>query len=178
MARRNQRDWLMAGLDILAEHGAAALTIEQLSGALAVTKGSFYHHFRGIGDYKTALLAFAEAAGTLAVIAETQQQATPAERLRFLLGLVAAAPPRLEIAVRAWAHDDPEARTMQARIDQQRLDYLAALCRQLAPDELRGQLMAQIAYLIYLGARAIQPPLTASALHALFDEFCQRFDIP
>ena len=42
-----RREWLDAGLELLADEGAPAVTIERLTGKLGVTKGSYYHHFKG-----------------------------------------------------------------------------------------------------------------------------------
>src|SRR5579884_2605293 len=58
MARANRTAYLECALDVLAESGADGLTIAELCGRLGVTKGSFYHHFAGMGEFVTALLAF------------------------------------------------------------------------------------------------------------------------
>ncbi|MEV0081899.1 TetR/AcrR family transcriptional regulator [Saccharopolyspora sp. NPDC050642] len=42
-----KQDWLDAGLEILADQGVPALTIDRLATKLGLTKGSFYHHFGG-----------------------------------------------------------------------------------------------------------------------------------
>jgi AcrR family transcriptional regulator len=82
--RKTQHDWLQAGLRILATSGAPGLTIDSLTSALGVTKGSFYHHFKGFGEYKTALLEFCTATSTLELIEQTERQTSPAAKMRFL----------------------------------------------------------------------------------------------
>lgn len=178
MARRTKRDWLEAGWHLLAEQGIAALTIERLTERLGITKGSFYHHFAGLPDYRTALLAFLEQAETLQVIQLVEQEATPAAKLRRLLDLVVAYPPDSEIALRAWAMQDEEARVVQARIDARRVEYLHGLCTALAPTEARALRMARLAYVILVGGGHLQPPLSAEALRELFDEFLTLYGIP
>lgn len=178
MARKTQRDWLEAGWHLLAEQGIAALTIERLTERLGITKGSFYHHFAGLPDYRTALLAFLEQEETLQVIQVTEQAATPAAKLRRLLDLVVRYPPDSEIALRAWALQDEEARGVQARIDARRVEYLHTLCAPLAPTEAQALRMARLAYVILIGSGHLQPPLSSEALRELFDEFLALYHVP
>ncbi len=43
-------DWAQAALQLIAEAGLGALTVEALAARLGVTKGSFYWHFKGRSD--------------------------------------------------------------------------------------------------------------------------------
>ena len=45
MSQLKREDWLERGLNLLAEEGSEALTIDSLCQRFGVTKGSFYHHF-------------------------------------------------------------------------------------------------------------------------------------
>ena len=74
-----KRDWLDAGLVLLAEQGAPSVTIERLAERLGLSKGSFYHHFKGMGGYRTALLEHFEAERTTRFM----EQAEAAEVLRL-----------------------------------------------------------------------------------------------
>jgi AcrR family transcriptional regulator len=56
--RKSKQDWLEVGLKTLGEFGENGLTIERLTGTLGVTKGSFYHHFRNVEDFREQLIAF------------------------------------------------------------------------------------------------------------------------
>src|SRR5690242_9998004 len=44
-SRLSAGDWEQAALDVIAEQGVAAVTVESLARQLGVTKGSFYWHF-------------------------------------------------------------------------------------------------------------------------------------
>ncbi len=175
--RKTKPDWLQAGMEILATSGAPSLTIDSLTGALSVTKGSFYHHFKGFAEYKTALLEFYESASTLQVIALTEQQASAAAKLHFLFDLILQGTPDPEIALRAWAQQDPEARAVQARIDAQRIAYVRSLCLELTTTPEHALVMARMAYAILVGSAQIQPPFTHAALRQLFDEFLALYAI-
>jgi AcrR family transcriptional regulator len=51
-----RRRWLDEGLDLLATSGVNGVTIQALCERLGLSKGSFYHHFKGMAGYRTALL--------------------------------------------------------------------------------------------------------------------------
>ncbi|MFF1609344.1 TetR/AcrR family transcriptional regulator [Amycolatopsis sp. NPDC058278] len=151
-----KRDWLDAGLVLLAEQGAPSVTIERLTERLGLSKGSFYHHFKGMSGYRTALLEHFEAERTTRFV--EQAEAAEGDRLSALLRLVLAPGPgpELEIAVRAWALQDAEARAVQARVDSARVAYLA---------EISGDAgLAQALYLVVVGAGQVVPPLTGRQL--------------
>jgi AcrR family transcriptional regulator len=165
-------DWLEAGLAILAGEGAPGLTIERLTERLGLSKGSFYHHFKGAAGFRTALLAQFEAQNTTRLIdtVERNPEAAPAVKLRRLLELVLtdADGPDLEIAVRAWALQDDEVRAMQERVDRTRTEYLEGLCRGLGGDPAEASKLARLLYLILIGAEQVVPGLPRDELRELY----------
>ncbi|MFD9032224.1 TetR/AcrR family transcriptional regulator [Streptomyces sp. NPDC059567] len=168
----SRRDWLQTGLTVLAQDGARALTIERLCAELDLTKGSFYHHFKGIAGFKTDLLAHFEAEHTSQFIAGAESAGAPAlSRLRRLLDLVLddkSDGDELEIAIRAWALQDGEVRALQERVDRLRTDYLRTLWRELDGPEADTAPMARLLYLILVGAQQVVPPLSAPELRAVY----------
>ena len=54
--RLDREDWINQGLRTLAEEGANALKVGPMAGRLGVSRGSFYWHFRDIGDFQAQLL--------------------------------------------------------------------------------------------------------------------------
>lgn len=164
--RLTKTDWLNEGMNILAEHGIQAITIERLLQALNVTKGSFYHHFADIGDFKRALVETIEQEHTFDVITFLAHYPTPQERLHQLITIISNAPPQLEVQFRAWAFSDAEVRMAQERIDQQRIAYVATLCREIGLDQ--PQSIAQILYAMYVGGSNIQPALRSNELHIMY----------
>jgi AcrR family transcriptional regulator len=177
MPRTSQHDWLAAGLRILRAEGAGGLTIERLTNALQLTKGSFYHHFQGWADYKTALLRFFEHQDTLGVITLVEQEPDPAAKLRRLFAIVTSDPLELEAAIRSWALQDAEVHAMQSRIDTQRIAYTQALYTALLDDPARAEVVGVLAYAVLVGSTQIQPPLSLSMLRQMFDEFERLYGI-
>jgi AcrR family transcriptional regulator len=162
---------LDAGLELLATEGAPALTIERLADEFGVTKGSYYHHFKSAGGFKTALLEYFEAQYTTRLIDVIESEnARPEAKLRHLLRLVLTDPDNaaLEIAVRAWALQDPAVRAAQQRVDETRTAYLKKLCRGLDAD-VDPDRFAQLLYLILIGAEQVLPPIDHEALREIYD---------
>ena len=172
VAMVTRTEWLDAGLDLLADEGARAVTIERLTGKLGVTKGSYYHHFKSAAGYRTALLEYFEAQFTTRLIdaVEREPDAEPAAKLQHLLSLVLSDPDNaaLEIAVRAWALQDPEVRAAQERVDRARTAYLKELCRGLKVD-VDPDRFAQLLYLILIGAEQVLPPIAKGELREIYD---------
>ena len=49
-------DWAEAALQLIAEAGLGALTVDALAARLGVTKGSFYWHFKGRSELLASAL--------------------------------------------------------------------------------------------------------------------------
>lgn len=156
----SRTEWLDAGLELLAAEGAPAVTIERLTAALGVTKGSYYHHFKGAAGYKAALLEYFEAQYTTRLIDTVEADREAGAKLQHLLRLVLsdADSAALEIAVRAWALQDPDVRAAQERVDKARTGYLKKLCREVDAD-VDPDRFAQLLYLILIGAEQVVPPI-------------------
>lgn len=156
---------------MLATEGAPAITIERLTDQLGVTKGSYYHHFGSAGGFKAALMEYFEAQYTTRLIDTIDaEDAKPRAKLEHLLRLVLADPDSaaLEIAVRAWALQDPEVRAAQERVDEARTAYLKELCRGLGAD-VDPDRYAQLLYLILIGAEQVLPPVERTDLREIYN---------
>ena len=128
--RRTQLDrdaWIDTATTILADEGVAGLRIEVLAKTLNVTKGSFYWHFQ---DRRTLLLAVLERwrDGRMRDIIK-QTEARPGHELEQIYHVIDVYSTRrnnrgmmIELAVRDWAHRDPDARAIVAEVDQLRLN--------------------------------------------------------
>jgi AcrR family transcriptional regulator len=174
-ARTTRRDWLDTGLRLLSEVGAGGLTIDALTVALGVTKGSFYHHFGAFQDYKAALLDHFEREGTVTIIAQLEQADSDMAKLHQLLDAVAAGPWRVEAAVRAWALQDAEVRACQERLDARRRLYFRVLCASLTGNEERAPVMANMLYALYVGCLQMVPPIEGEARRKVFNESLRLF---
>ncbi|MFJ3923447.1 TetR/AcrR family transcriptional regulator [Streptomyces sp. NPDC090022] len=168
----SKRDWLETGFAVLRQDGARALTVERLCSELDLTKGSFYHHFKGIAGFRTDLLAHFEAEHTSRFIAEAEKAGASArQRLQHLRDLVLddkSGSDEVEIAIRSWALQDPEVHALQERVDRSRIDYLRTLWHELGGPEAEVEPMAKLLYLVLVGAQQVVPPIPASDLRDVY----------
>jgi AcrR family transcriptional regulator len=126
-------DWIRAGYAILAGEGTKALKIDRLCERLGVTKGSFYWHFDGMPQYRTALIAtWGELRDEDRRSFDDMGDLEPRERLaRMMSALVSPRHWTLERAMREWARLDESVaasvrasdRRVLAAVRQAFLDY-------------------------------------------------------
>lgn len=155
--RHSKEDILSAGLNILAQHGENALTIDTICKKLNVTKGSFYHHFASRDNYSRQLLQHWEEEYTRRFIAMCDQNGSPEEKYCTLDALALELDDDVEVAIRAWALRDPMAHEFQERIDATRMNYLHTLYKGMLQDTKSAELFAQLEYALFIGIRQMTP---------------------
>jgi AcrR family transcriptional regulator len=120
-------DWVVLADKVLRLEGPGALTVDHLCARARRTKGSFYHHFKGIAELTRALtLAWAEAdreAAAQTALAGT----TPMDRLNAMLEITARADHRTERGVRVLALADPALAELVRKADDRRELVLTSL---------------------------------------------------
>lgn len=171
----SREEWLAAGLRALSAEGAPGVKIDKLSDQLGASKGSYYHHFGGVRAFKLALLDQFEAANTTRYIDAIERLGlAPRAKLDRLIGAVLFEHPddgndALEVAVRAWAHQDSDVRAAQERVDRLRISYLRELWGALGADAHESKRMGQLLYTVLVGAAHVVPPLAAEQLREVYD---------
>lgn len=161
--------WLDEGVAVLREQGIAGVRIDRIATRLELTKGSFHHHFNGVGGYRRALLERYEVE-VMAIIENATSAVRDLQPERALVELPALVPfdPRLEAAIRGWAFQDEEARDALHRIDAARLQALTELWQAVVGDPHRARVAALIPYLVMIGASVALPTPTDDDLAAVF----------
>ena len=168
MEARTRDDYFDAGLRLVGEGGSGAVTIARLCEALDVTKGSFYHHFRNIEDYRLQLLKHwaVEREGQIAEAlarADGPVQRTVAMR-EHATGLAHEA----EAAIRSWSRRDEAVDAVQQRVDAERERattdaYVAAG----VPPEV-ASLLGRIAVGLLIGIQHRSRPADREGLEAMY----------
>jgi AcrR family transcriptional regulator len=149
--------WIRAAGRRLAEGGPRAIAVEALARDLGLTKGSFYWHFRDRAALLRALLADWAARSTQPLLQRlTGSAPDPRSRLGRLAATVAGeGAGTLDPAIRAWAcHDRAVAETL-ARVDAERLDFIAGELRALGFAPAAARTRARLFYLHLLGEHAL-----------------------
>ena len=142
-------------MELLRHEGQQSLTIERLTQTLGVTKGSFYHHFGNLANYRQALLHWWEDAFTHEPIRTAWQEQDTKLRAQRLSRAVRDLDHPLEIALRAWGLRDPEVAQTVASVDGQRLECLTGLHRDQGHSQ--AELLAYLEYTAFVGTQLIKP---------------------
>lgn len=147
-----EADWAEAALQMIAESGLSALTVDALAARLGVTKGSFYWHFKG----RTELLRSALSRWEERTTTETMKglNAIPDPRTRLELMLDASSqPPRSRslYAALAEAAEDPVVRQSLNRVASSRIHYLETCFRALGESGPLARSRALLTYAAYRG---------------------------
>lgn len=171
MATRTQ--WLDQGLEFLSRAGIPSLRVDGLARELGVTKGSFYHHFVDLADYRRALLAHFEELCTTRYIDDSQQrqELASAERILALADAVLADADThrgLEVQIRSWATQDDDAQDTLARVDARRLAYLTELALGVLGDTGQAADLASTIYYLLIGSEHAVPAGSTEQLRRLW----------
>jgi AcrR family transcriptional regulator len=168
---RTKADYFEAGLELLAEGGAAALTIANLCDRLGVTKGSYYHHFPSQPAFHRELLDqwLVERFEQLQVQVDSIED--PLDRIELLKQLGLQVNHRAESAIRAWARTNPDVAAAQRRMDDAREQALRHAFVDAGIDDERASTLARIGATILVGTQSLEDPVDRDRLEALFDEY-------
>jgi len=125
-ARLTRQAWIGAAIQLLAEEGIGAVSVEALATRLGITRGSFYHHFADREDLLRAVLAYWAERWTYDV--RDQIAALGLDPGTTLLALMRAIRNNraadYDAPFRAWALHDPLAHAVVQQVDQARLGLI------------------------------------------------------
>jgi len=144
--RLSRQDWIDAGQAILREQGIAGVKLRPLLDRLEVTTGSFYHHFKDIGEYLDALADHYGGENVDRVLA-TAEGVHGAARLAEMYRLAEVwdiAP--LDRAMRIWATSSDRAAAAVRRLDHAFLETMFDAMLELGFDDDEARARSLLAY--------------------------------
>jgi AcrR family transcriptional regulator len=131
--RYDRNFWLREALEVLAKEGGAKLRVDSLAKSLNVTKGSFYHHFRGRSDFVAALSDYWVSEFTDVVIQKAS--AMPGngyEKLGEVMRLVEKhGLDKYDVAFRSWAAQDSSVAKIVRDVDLARYRFIRSLLEEM-----------------------------------------------
>ncbi len=164
--------YFRAAFELLGQRGHGELKLSALCRRLAVTTGSFYHHFEGWTGFVTGLLSHWEAEQTERILHSSRAAPDPVARVRRMKELTATTVPHAaEAAIRMWGGGDPRVRQVQDRIDELRMAALAEVLGGVIDDPVQVRRLAVLGISIMIGWQQLRQPRELSELFELFDEF-------
>ena len=107
----SRADWIAAGQALLCAEGIAGMRLKKLTERLSVSTGSFYHHFRDMEDYLTALAEHFQDDQVRALVNDINRDSPdPRQRMRQLaIASLKSGLFELDMAMRIWATSDARA---------------------------------------------------------------------
>jgi AcrR family transcriptional regulator len=146
--------WIEAATEVLVDQGIDRVRVDVLATQLAVTRGSFYWHFRDRDDLlRRVLQAWRERATEQLTRRLETARTDPREQLRDVISLpfrgrAAARAASIELAIRAWARRDEMARQAVDEADARRISYHEHVFQALgfAEDEARCRAFVLYSY--------------------------------
>jgi AcrR family transcriptional regulator len=168
---RTRRDYFDAAMAILSEHGPESLTIAALCERLGVSKGSFYHHFRGMPGFVEDLVADWEVEHNDRLIDRSNGERDPMRRVEVLRDIAVGLPHGAEAAIRAWSRSSPAVAVALARVDVRRELHVADSLALLGLEPRRARLFARMGLAIVVGIQQMQRPVDRAALEAMLTDF-------
>ena len=144
MARtgKSRTDWVEAGQALLVDGGIEAVKLQRLTEKLAVTTGSFYHHFRNLDEFLCALADYygSRQAQLMFDRAREAVGTDPDAVLRESTAIFGRGSMRLlNIAMRGWAHGDKRAEAAVRRFDRVLMENLDQLFMDMGFDEMAAK---------------------------------------
>jgi AcrR family transcriptional regulator len=173
--RLTRTAWLDHGLRILARQGAGALKVGELAAGLNVSRGSFYWHFKDIGDFRLQLLTRWQERTTDQVLEQTDASTTGAARLTHLMKLAFNEDRSLDRSIRAMASTDAAVATMVASVDARRIAYMAKVLSEAGVESRRALSRAEFLYWAYIGQSAVMDPRHDSITERDIDDLSALF---
>jgi len=156
--RFTRSDWLALGERLLSDEGPSALSLERLTEAAGLTKGSFYHHFRGRDGFLAALVEHWRATVVEPAAAPYRADPTPAAWAALLHDAPFQLNQPFERNLRRLAVSEPVVRAAVERVDRERIDSLTFLVSQLRDDLEDPRSFAILLYAFIVGVQWLLRP--------------------
>ncbi len=169
MARLTKDDWIKEGFKILSEFAQNKLRILYLCQRLKVTRGSFYHHFKSIEEYITALMETWQEDNTLKLIRHSNVSNDPNEKMQILTKEIAMSDQRVEAAIRSWSYYHPIVKQKLQKVDEIRVAFLQSVFEQLGFEKELAYKKGMIDYAILIGMQQLNPDLSPAEQQEFFE---------
>jgi len=144
--------WCKACLNLIIREGVQAVSVEPMTRALGVTKGSFYWHFQSRDGLIDETLRRWEAFHSKEVMALYADIKDPVERMRILMfSAFEALEDGLFYAALSASSEDPRVKPYLQRVSEFRVNFITQAFEALGFGEAEARRRALFAYSTYVG---------------------------
>ena len=159
MVKRVRQDWLEIAREMLIKGGVEAVTVQSMSQRLGVTRGGFYGYFGSRDALLERLLKDWQEVNTRALrrIAARDRKDGEAQFKELIEMWVEDEDysPQYDSAVRDWARRSPEVARKVHRVDDERVDLIEHIFRNLGFKGPEALIRARITYYHQVGYYAL-----------------------
>ncbi|MDA3887617.1 MAG: TetR/AcrR family transcriptional regulator [Allgaiera sp.] len=177
--RGSREDWLEAAKEAFLDSGLDAVKIQPLASRLGLARTSFYWFFKDRAALLAALLDLWEEGNSGSLIAATDAYAeTVTEAVLNLIGIFlddGPFEPRLDLAVRGWAHRSEEVAIRVNAADEVRLAAIGAMFRRFGYPEGAADVRARTVYLVQIGYISMQVSESLETRMARIPDYVKTF---
>ena len=158
--RGSRELWLEAAREAVIEAGLDAVKIQPLASRLNLSRTSFYWFFKDRAALLEALLQSWEHSNTASLVAATENYAeTITEATLNVIGVFlddGPFEPRLDLAVRGWAHQTSAVAGRVHKADDTRLEAVKRMFERFGYDPNEADVRARTVYLTQIGYISMQ----------------------
>ena len=158
---RTKEDWIIAGINILAEKGINSVKVEAIARKLNVTKGGFYGYFLNRDAFLQAMLDYwIEIHSSSIIDTVNSLKGTVSKKLLKLFSIVDDHKyDDLEISMIDWANKDKKAESVVMKVIKERLFFLCNLFREGGFSKNEASKRAHLVHHYIAGCRCYRPLL-------------------
>ena len=171
-------DWLQCALDIFVNEGIDAVRITRLSEALAMTRGSFYWHFKDRQELVAALVSFWVEKNTPGLIRAIETAHTLEQGILGFFETtidIEQFDARLDLAIREWARRESSIRKKLDQEDAKRIQALSEFYQRCGFVEKEALIRARVLYYSQIGFYALDVTETLETRLSYTDTYFQCF---
>ena len=177
--KATREDWVGLALSVLARHGAAAVTVLDLSERLGVSRSSFYWYFRNREDLLDELLQRWESLNTRSIVRQSEVRAGSINEAICNVFRCWVDPelfsPTLDFAVREWARRSEKVRMALDRSDGERTAAIRTMFERHGYPSEDALTRARVLYFMQIGYYALDLKESMEARLKLTPHYLKTF---
>ncbi|WP_330250523.1 TetR/AcrR family transcriptional regulator [Nocardia sp. NBC_00565] len=171
--RRSREDYFELALLVLDESGFPGLSASALCDRMAVTRGSFYHHFDSFEAFVGGLLSYWERHYSRDLITAAAAVDDISAMIKRQVQQAVSLPHGAEVALRAWATINPQVAAAQQRVDRLRRDGLTQSLVDHGVARAIAEICANITLNALIGAQ--MSGTTGEQMNDMYEELASIF---
>ncbi len=148
-----KQDWINLGYKLFSEQGITGIVVEKMAKKLKVNKSSFYWHFKTKKDFIIELVDYWVITEPEQIIKSSNNKNSAEQKIETLITIAYKKMPYLDFIfyLKRYAQKDKKTQTIIDKIDNQRIEYVEGLLKELNYSEEEAKIKSSILYKHLIG---------------------------